>query len=358
MTDAAVLSSALRADRDEIERRVVELHYAEAPELAERYGPEGRERCREDAGFHLRYLAQAATSERPGFFLHYVEWARVMLESRGVPTADLDHNLDVLARVLAERLEPAPAALAGEWIAMARERLRDEIGEPPSPLDGDDELGRLARSYLEALLQGLRGAARDLVLGAVDRGTPIRDVYLRVFQPCQREVGRLWQLGRISVAQEHYCTAATQLIMSLLYPRLFAGPRNGHTLVASCVADELHEIGMRMVADLFELEGWDTHFLGASTPAAGVIELARERGAAVLALSATLIPHVRQVERLIAEVRKTPELAGLRVMVGGYPFNLEPELWRRLGADGWAPDAGAAIDLAKRLVEEGREARG
>ena len=53
----------------------------------------------------------------------------------------------------------------------------------------------------------------------------IRDVYLLVFQPCQREVGRLWEAGRITVAQEHYCTAATQVIMSQLAPRLVTGER-------------------------------------------------------------------------------------------------------------------------------------
>jgi methanogenic corrinoid protein MtbC1 len=61
------------------------------------------------------------------------------------------------------------------------------------------------------------------------------------------------------VAQEHYCTAATQLIMSQLSPRLFGRDRIGRRLVVTCVGDELYELGMHMVADFFEMEGWDAY---------------------------------------------------------------------------------------------------
>ena len=71
-------------------------------------------------------------------------------------------------------------------------------------------------------------------------------------------------MNLLSVAQEHYCTAATQLVMSQLYPRIFSTERRGRTLVAARVADDLHEIGLRMVADFFEMEGWDTFYVGAT----------------------------------------------------------------------------------------------
>ena len=64
-----------------------------------------------------------------------------------------------------------------------------------------------------------------------------------------REVGRLWQMNRLSVAQEHYVTAATQLIMSQLYPLVFRTARRDRRIVAACVGGELHELGVRMVAD-------------------------------------------------------------------------------------------------------------
>ncbi len=77
-------------------------------------------------------------------------------------------------------------------------------------------------------------------------------------------------MNQLGVAEEHYCTAATQLIMSQLYPYIFVAVERRGTAVASCVSGDLHELGARMVCDFLELDGWSTHFFGANMPGAGV----------------------------------------------------------------------------------------
>lgn len=212
-----------------------------------------------------------------------------------------------------------------------------------------DTLAPLAQDYLQALRLGERHRASRLVMDAVAAGTSVKDVYLGVFQPVQYEVGRLWQTNQISVAQEHYCTAATQLIMSQLYPHIFALDRRGRAMVATCVAGDLHELGVRMVADFFEMDGWDTFYLGANTPHEGVIDTIVERRAEVLAVSATLATHVHAVHELIEAVRASPAVSAVLILVGGHPFNEAPDLWKTVGADATARDAQQAVDLANRL---------
>jgi methanogenic corrinoid protein MtbC1 len=154
------------------------------------------------------------------------------------------------------------------------------------------------------------------------------------------------------VAQEHYCTAATQLIMSQLYPHIFAGERNGRRLVAACVGEELHELGIRMVADFFEMEGWDTYYLGANAPTASILDSLDEYDADLLALSTTILSHVAQIREIIEQVHHRERGNGVKILVGGYPFNVSPELWRKVGADGYAVDAQEAIQAANELVSE------
>jgi methanogenic corrinoid protein MtbC1 len=141
--------------------------------------------------------------------------------------------------------------------------------------------------------------------------------------------------------------------MSQLYPYLFSAERNGHTMVATCVSGDLHEIGVRMVSDFLEMEGWNTFYLGANTPTSSLLQILAERQADVLAVSATLTPHVRVVAELIRAVRAAQAgWAGqeVKIMVGGYPFNVAPELWRQVGADAFARNAEEAIVTAKRLA--------
>jgi len=117
---------------------------------------------------------------------------------------------------------------------------------------------------------------------------------------------------------------------------------------------DLHEIGMRMVADFFELEGWHTFYLGANMPAQAVVDTVVVRGAQVLGISATISSHLRAVEEVIRMVRARADCHGVKIMVGGYPFLIAPDLWRKVGADGSAPNAQDATVLGKRLVHESR----
>jgi methanogenic corrinoid protein MtbC1 len=139
--------------------------------------------------------------------------------------------------------------------------------------------------------------------------------------------------------------------MSQLYPQIFATPRIGRRLVAACVGGDLHEIGVRMVADFFEMAGWDTYYLGANTPVEGIVESVLGRRPHAVAISATMTYHVPAVSDVVRAVRERSAGATPRIIVGGYPFRVDPELWQSVGADGYAPDASEAVALAKRLVE-------
>ena len=327
---------------------LVAAQFAAHPGLDERYGPAGRRRCLEDARFHLAVMGGAVAFERPELFVEYIGWAKVMLSARGIPPDDLGRYLSLLRTLLPQRFEPDVAAGADAVLGRALVALPGQPLEVASFLDHDGPLAELGRSFLALLLQGERQQATEQVLAAVDAGTSVRDLYIDVFQRVQREVGRLWQLNLISVAQEHYCSAATQTIMSQLYPRIFTGRRVEATLVAACVEGNLHEIGVRMLADLFELGGWRTYFLGSNVPGTAVLDTVAQRGADVLALSAALTPHLTAVQELIGRLRADGRFADLRVLVGGPPFNSSPDLWQAVGADGHARDADDAVEIAER----------
>jgi MerR family transcriptional regulator, light-induced transcriptional regulator len=351
MTDLHEVAAILDNSRHELAQAITDRHYQLHPELAERFGPTGRSHCQQDAEFHLSYLSAAVAAGTPAFFTEYVGWCKTMLGARQIAAEDLAENLRIFREVLERSLPPDVCTLAVQPINAGLAEL-GRVSTVPSTLLAEDggPLARLAHDYLSALLRAERHLASSLILDAANGGTPIRDLYLQVFQPSQHELGRLWQMNEISVAQEHYCTAATQLIMSQLYSYIFSGERRSRTLVAACVTGDLHEIGARMVSDLLEMEGWNTIYLGANIPVSSIIQLMRERDVDVLALSATMTFHVPAVERFIADIRRAEEVRPAKIMVGGYPFNIAPELWRRIGADAWAPDAAQAIAAAECLL--------
>lgn len=340
----------LEREADGLARAVTDLQYTRVPALAARFGEEGRVKCEQDARHHLDYLTSALRGDSDVLFVRYVEWAKVLLGAHGVGVEDLRLNLTVLREVLLAQVAAEDAALVTRPIDAALEQLDEMPSSLPSMIRPGAPHAGLARRYLDAMLAGERRRAMKIVTGAVEDGVPVRDVYLHVFEPVQHEIGRLWQENEISVATEHYCTAITQLVISQLYPYVFSAERRGLTLIATCIEGDLHELGVRIVADFFEMEGWDTIYLGANVPLAGIVETVAERRADLVAVSATISKHTRSVEALVKALRGSDTTRAVPVMVGGYPFNLEPELWRRLGASGHAPNASRAVEVGLRLV--------
>jgi methanogenic corrinoid protein MtbC1 len=200
-------------------------------------------------------------------------------------------------------------------------------------------------SYLAAIRAGDRRRAFALVDQACAARLSLRTLYLDVFQPALREIGRLWQENEITVAEEHLATAITEIAMARLYSALLVtSPRPGCTLVAACADGERHEVGLRMVCDLAEEQGWDAVFLGASVPLDSLVAMVRERRPRVVALSASIAPHLPEVRATIHAVRRAGEPAPF-ILVGGRPFVDDPDLAPRLGADATARDAAHAVEL-------------
>ena len=232
--------------------------------------------------------------------------------------------------------------------------MHEEIND--TFLDSSQPLADLAQDYLNALLSYQRQVASDLIVRAAENRVGIKEIYCHVFERCLYEIGRLWHSETISVAQEHYFTASTQVIMSQLYPYIFRAEKEPRgTIVAACVTGELHEIGARMLCDLLEMEGWNTVYLGANVPSDGIVAVLLDNQSDILAISASMAFHIPAVREVIAAVRlQSPKT---RILVGGHAFRLAPKLWRDVGADYFSRDAVAAIaviaELDQNLAREG-----
>jgi methanogenic corrinoid protein MtbC1 len=352
-TRAKQTSTAIQSQRDALAEAMVARQYQLQPEFWHRFGDTGRAKSVRDAGYHLTYLSEALAADDPTLFVEYVLWAKTLFAGLKFPDDVLPQSLECMREVFTTMLPEEVRAVADEYVQAALDALARGSPQSTSFIQTDTPLGALARNYLDALLRGERATASQLILDTVERGASVKDIYLHVFQPVQHEIGRLWQTNQISVAQEHYCTAATQVIMSQLYPRIFSGNKIGRRLVVTCVSGELHEIGARMVADFFEMEGWDTYFLGANTPTDAILRTLDERGADMLAISATMTFHIHHVAELIERVRTAALPKPPKLLVGGYPFNLSPNLWRAVKADGYARNAQQAIQVAQSILQVG-----
>jgi methanogenic corrinoid protein MtbC1 len=171
--------------------------------------------------------------------------------------------------------------------------------------------------YLRDLLAGEKGKCIGTVNGLLGKGATLYDLYIRLFQRSMYQVGELWEQNRISVAVEHLATAITESLLTLVYPLIFSAEHVGRKAVVCCVAGEYHQLGGKMAADVFELNGWD-YFLGANTPPEELLGLIQQKKPDVLGLSLSLYFNLESLCRLLEMVRGS--FRDLPVLVGGQAF--------------------------------------
>lgn len=172
--------------------------------------------------------------------------------------------------------------------------------------------------YLEALLSGNRNACFRIVSKLISAGTPVRILYTDLFQQSMYEVGNLWEQNRISVALEHLATSITESMFPLVYPIIFSAEHIGKTAIISCIANEYHQIGGKMIADIFELNGWDGYFLGANTPLQDLLHMIDDKRPDVLGLSVSIQEQSLALAGILDKVKDS--FPGLTVIVGGQAF--------------------------------------
>ncbi|AWB43977.1 cobalamin-binding protein [Paenibacillus sp. CAA11] len=349
MTDTSVGDKLLEQAED-LAVKISDRQYELNPELQDRFGQMGKIRTIQDSLYSLRYLAESVLMNSPALFLHYISWLKILLKGYKVSDEDLSLNLRIMHDVLKKHFYHSDKSLILHHLEIGMSQL-EAVEDLPTYLLEDNPLLAEAHAYLQALLNGDRNRAWEKIEKLVKDEVPVQSIYMFIFQPTQYEIGRLWQLGTINVAQEHFCTAVTQSIVSRLYPYWIQGKAGKkYSMVAACVGNELHEIGLRMLTDFFEMEGWNTYYLGANVPSRSLVQTIGQQKAGLVAISATMTYHVHLVRDLIAEIRRDPACQNVKIIVGGLPFNIDPSLWMEVGADGYAPNAEEALETANRLV--------
>ncbi len=174
------------------------------------------------------------------------------------------------------------------------------------------------QSYFESLISGNKRACFRIVKELHAQGVSLEDIYLKLFQRSLYHVGESWETGKLSIATEHIATAITDYLISQCFGFLEPAPANGLSVVMSCMGQEYHQLGARIVADLIEAKGFDVLYLGANSPQESVLEAIETHQPIAAGFSLSLPQNIDALERMVdAIIRKNP---ALDILLGGQAF--------------------------------------
>ncbi|UMZ73684.1 cobalamin-dependent protein [Natranaerofaba carboxydovora] len=237
-------------------------------------------------------------------------------------------------------------------IAVNSLELLKENEKKINELNLDNPHSSLMESYLQALLECNKEKAINLIHEAIKEGISLEDIYLYVFEPALKKIGYLWEKAEVTVDEEHYCTELTKQLMSRFFSYMNKNSTKNYTVVSVSASGESHDVGLRMITDILELDGWNAYYLGPNTPTENIINAIANNKAEILAVSVTMLNHIETAKNLIEAVRNNPNSQGVKILVGGKAFNQKQNLWKKIRADGYSDSLKNVRKVANELINQ------
>jgi 5-methyltetrahydrofolate--homocysteine methyltransferase len=200
-----------------------------------------------------------------------------------------------------------------------------------------------------AVIEGNREQAIAETHRCLADGEDARLVIERYLVPGLTVVGEAFKNNDIFVPEMLIAARAMKGALAILEPLLTAtDSRPRHLAIIGTVHGDLHDIGKDLVAAMWKGANIAVMDLGVNVSAATFAEMTRVHRPDIVGMSALLTTTMPNMRTAAAAVRSTG--VPVRLIVGGAP--VFDEFAAEIGADGWAPDASTAVDVALELLGE------
>ena len=189
----------------------------------------------------------------------------------------------------------------------------------------------------------------QLVREALTAGSSPQEILLNGLARGMNRVGELFAEKEFFVPEVLMASRAMEAGFELLRPRLKTGDQGRlGRVVLGVVQGDIHDIGKNIVKVLLEAAGFEVIDLGRDVPVQDFVRSVGEQQPQVIGLSSLMTTTMPLMAVVIEELRKRGLRDKVRVVVGGAPVSAEYA--RSIGADGYAPDAPAAVREIRRLL--------
>lgn len=201
----------------------------------------------------------------------------------------------------------------------------------------------------EAIQVGNTQEVQKLIRRACDEGIPPGKILNEGLIAGMAIVGAKFKSGELFLPEVLVAAKAMQSGMGILKPKLEESKiKLGAKIIIGTVKGDLHDIGKNLVKMMLVGAGFELFDLGVDVPAEKFVEAIRLPGVEMLGMSALLTTTMSEMEKTIHAIIKAGFRDKLKIIVGGVPVT--QEFANEIGADGYAPDATAAVNKFKALA--------
>ncbi len=203
--------------------------------------------------------------------------------------------------------------------------------------------------FYQALSAGKMDEVKALTQKALDAGDPPEKVLKEGLIKAMDRIGVQFKNNEIYIPEVLIAARAMHAGLGVLKPVLAkSNAAPSAKIVIGTVKGDLHDIGKNLVGMMLEGAGFEVIDAGIDVPAEKFVQVAKEKGAQVIGMSALLTTTMMQMKGTVEALKAAGLKGKVKAVVGGAPVT--EEFARQIGADGYAPDAASAVNMVKKLL--------
>ncbi len=214
---------------------------------------------------------------------------------------------------------------------------------------------QVLQELYDSIIKGDRKTAKDRVQAALDAGLAPDTILKDAMIAAMTKVGEMFSCGEYYVPEMLIAAKAMQEALAVLKPHLVQTKvKSEGKAVIGTVSGDLHDIGKNLVGMMLEGAGFEIVDLGSDVTPAKFVQAIRANNPDLVGMSALLTTTMPSMKATLDAIRAEGLKDQVQVMIGGAPVT--EDYAHKIGADGFAPDASRAVQLAKSLVSAKRRA--
>lgn len=210
--------------------------------------------------------------------------------------------------------------------------------------------------FNEALFDTDRNQAMQIACDAVDEGYSPKDIVFKVVIPAVDKMIKAISEDMDANLAQHFMTSQIAAeVTEKMVSRFDEPPQKIGIVVIGTSKDDLHTLGKRIVIGCLKSMMIDVIDLGTNVPAQKFVDEAVDNNAQVIAISSMMVHTATNEDGCIKvrQILKEKDLESkIKIIVGGAPYRFDSNLYKRVGADGWADDGITAGKVIADMIKE------
>ena len=216
-------------------------------------------------------------------------------------------------------------------------------------MTGDERSMNIQKVYSSVLSgesEGVENAVRESIRAGIKPATILNDGLIKAMA----EVGARFERGEFFVPEMLIAARAMQSGLAIIRPQLMdQGIKAVGRVVIGTVKGDLHDIGKNLVSMMLEGAGLEIVDLGTDVSPETFVDAIKGQDVQLVCLSALLTTTMQNMKSTLVAIDELGSRDKVKIMIGGAPVT--QAYANEIGADGYASNAGRAVEKAKELLQ-------